>query len=195
MTVARVERSETRGLWRNDNPGLRYAPPGLRLLIRVRVQQMNFIPRGATDKQVLEIARHWIDVLAAEDYAAFFSAIGYAMAYQHDCPGSESIRRAINNYRSPMYYPGVEEFVVSNWRSAKGGNPEPLQSVQWFKPNSVGEVGIVGAVAMHLPLNGRWSDLEADFVWFENEKMTEGYRLGLEDIVCPAQLARESDAP
>lgn len=144
---------------------------------------MIFIPRESSDDQVFFIVHHWLDVLAREDYQAVFSALGYALAYQHDCEGSEAIRRDINNYRSPSLYPGVEAFKITDWRSAVGGNPLPLKRITRYQPNTV---GLRGAAKLHLPLNGSWSDLEADFVWFESNA-SEGYRLGLEEIGSPTQ--------
>jgi hypothetical protein len=39
-----------------------------------------------------------------------------------------------------------------------------------------------GAVSIDLPLNGRWSDLRADFVWFESADPIGDYHLALEEI-------------
>ena len=144
---------------------------------------MIFIPRDASDGQVIAIVRHWLDVLATEDYEAVFAALGYVMAYQYDCPGPEAIRRAIRSYRSPSLYPGMQEFKVTDWRTAAGGNPQPLQRITRYKPNTT---RLSGAAELHLPLNGSWSNLEADFVWFDSGD-NEGYRLGLEEIGSSAQ--------
>lgn len=149
---------------------------------------MIFMPRGASDAQVLDIAHHWVDVLAREDYAATFAALGYALLYQHDCSGPECIRSIIKSYRSPDFYPGVEDFTVTDWRTAEGGNPTPLQKITWFEPN---DTGLRGALEMHLPLNDRWSDLEADFVWFENKNLGEGFHFSLEEICFLTQEQRE----
>jgi hypothetical protein len=124
---------------------------------------MIFIPHRAIDQDVLTIVRQWVDVLAKEDYATVFAELGYSMLYQYDCPSEEVLRRKIKNYRSPDFYPGVTDFKVTAWRLAKGGNPKPKQKVIRYKPNSV---KLAGAVEFDLPLNGRWSDLQADFVFF-----------------------------
>jgi hypothetical protein len=41
---------------------------------------------------------------------------------------------------------------------------------------------MAGAVAFDLPLNSRWSDLAADFVFFETGNTNAGYTLRLEEI-------------
>lgn len=153
---------------------------------------MNSIPRDATDQEILEIVHHWIDVLAREGYGEIFDALGYSMLYQYEVPGKEAIRSAIKRYRSPEFFPNVENFVVTDWRTAKGGNPRPDQKIVRYKPGQ----GLRGAISVDLPLNGKWSDLEADFVWFENSDPSKGYPLRLEEISSFAQTQREiDDAP
>ena len=137
---------------------------------------MKFVPRDATDEQVLDIVRGWVDVLSKADYTTVFDEIGLIM--RGEAPGAECIHGCIQYYRSPEYYPGVEEFLVTDWRTAQGGNPEPAQRVEWYEPNST---KMAGAISFDLPLNGRWSDLTADFVFFENSD-PEGYNLCLEEI-------------
>jgi len=147
---------------------------------------MNFVPRAATDEQVLNIVRGWVDVLSKADYKAVFDEIG--LSIRGEAPGAECIQGCIQYYRSPEYYPGVEEFIVTDWRTAQGGNPEPMLKVEWYEPNSI---KMAGAVSFDLPLNGRWSDLTADFVFFEND-CPEGYNLCLEEINSWVQGQRDS---
>lgn len=128
------------------------------------------------------MVHQWIDVLSAENYEAVFSALGFAMAYQYGCKGPEAIRKAIESYRSQDFYPGVEQFKVTDWRTAVGGNPSPARHIVWYKPNTI---GIRGALSFDLPLNGLWSDLQAEFVWFDGGDAHEGYPLSLEDIGFP----------
>jgi hypothetical protein len=151
---------------------------------------MVFIPHTATDQEVLTIVRHWVDVLAKEDYAAFFSELGYAMLYRFDCPGDEAIRQQIKKYRSPDFYPGVTDFKVTDWRLAQGGNPNPKLKAIRYKPN---DIKIAGAIQFDLPLNNQWSDLTADFVYFDNPNFRQGYVLGLEEIQSFAQWQRDVD--
>jgi hypothetical protein len=141
---------------------------------------MVVIPQAASDSQVLTIVLQWIDVLAREDYEAIFHAVGYAVAF--DRPGAACIENQIKQYRSDKLYPGVTVFTVTDWRAAYGGNPSPLQLVSRYKSNST---GLAGAVDFDLPLNGRWSDLTASFVFCEPEIEGGDYVLSLEEIGAP----------
>ena len=142
---------------------------------------MVFLPRNFSEEQILDIVRQWVDVLAKQDYDLTFSELRYAVAF--DTPGAECIKNEIERYRSTNYFPGVEEFKVTDWRTAVGGNPLPLQKVIWYKPN---DSKLVGAIVFDLPLNGKWSDLTADFVFTEVGN-PEGYALCLEQIDSPRQ--------
>jgi hypothetical protein len=148
---------------------------------------MVLVPLAATDDELLAIVRSWIEVLAQGDYEKVFENLGYAMAWGM---GAEAIRRDIEKYRSPELYPGVTEFRVTSWRSASGGNPSPLVLVRRYKHSE--RLPIVATIEVDLPLNGRWSDLEADFVvTAENASDTVGV-LFLEDICSP--MRAEDDA-
>ncbi len=146
---------------------------------------MVFVPRTASQEQVLAIVREWVDVLAREDYAAVSAALGYGRAFGE--PKADCIRNAIKNYRSPEYFPGVVDFRVTDWRTARGGNSDPASTITWYKPN---DLRMAGAVAFDLPLNGCWSDLTADLVFFDRGD-PEGYALGIEEIASSAQAQRE----
>jgi hypothetical protein len=145
---------------------------------------MVLIPQNARNEEVLEIIHKWVDVLAAEDYEAVVKEIGFLKG-SYSSP-AECLRAQIKRYVSPEYFPDVTDFVVTDWRTARGGNPKPLSTVTWYNLNSV---GLRGAVRFDLPINGKWSDLTADFVFFENDN--GGYRLALEEICSIKQLQRE----
>lgn len=151
---------------------------------------MVFIPHKATDEEILTIVRQWIDVLASEDYATVFSELGYSRSPYFDCSGGEAIRREIKKYRSPEFYPDVTDFKVTDSRIVKGGNPKPKQIVIRYKPNNL---KMAGAVEFDLPINGQWSDLAADFVFFDNDNYREGYLLRLEEIQSFTQWQRETN--
>jgi hypothetical protein len=148
------------------------------------------VPRNASDESVLNIVKDWVDVLAKRDYQAVFESLGHSISSFAE-PSAESIRKTIEHYRSPEYYPGVSSFAVSDWRTARGGNAQPKREVVWYKSNSV---RMRGAVAFDLPLNGQWSDLTADFVMFENDEPNSGYTLRLEEIHSWKQTQREMEA-
>src|ERR1700722_6881892 len=117
---------------------------------------MTIISRNATDKEVLDIIRHWVDVLAAEDYEAVAEELGFLVG-SFSSP-AECLRAQIKRYASPEYFPGVTDFVVTDWRTARGGNPKPLSRITWYEPN---KIGVRCAVSFDLPINGKWSDLRA----------------------------------
>ena len=144
------------------------------------------VPLSSGDDQLLQIVRTWLDVLAAENYDKVFESLGYSMAWGG---GAQAIRRDIENYRSPEFYPGISEFRVTDWRCAIGGNPEPKVLIRRYK--YMESLSIVATIELDLPLNGQWSDLEADFILtVRSANDTEG-TLYLEDICCPYN---ESDA-
>jgi len=139
----------------------------------------------ASDDELLALARNWIDLLADEEYETVFANLGYAVRF--DKGGAESIRNAIKTYRSGVFFPGENDFVVTDWRTATGGNPSPHISIRRFEPN---DLAIRCTIEMDLPLNGKWSDLEIDFVMFERDSGNV-WALTLEDIVCTRQLQEE----
>jgi|CXWL01.1.fsa_nt_gi hypothetical protein len=147
---------------------------------------MILVPRHATDEEVLSIVRALIDVLVMNDYEAFCLEVGYLRAF--GIPGADCIKRDLANYRSPDYYPDVEHFIVTDWRTARGGNTEPWRSVTWYKSNSS---RLAGAVEFDLPLNGKWSDLSADFAFFDIPEYPDGFVLQLEEIQSSQQVDRE----
>lgn len=143
------------------------------------------VPVSATDDELLALVRTWLDALAAERYELLFEELGYAMAYDG---GATAIRRDIERYRSSRYFPGVDSFRVSDWRTALGGNPKPTALVRRYAFNP--QLPIIATVEVDLPLNGKWSDLEADFVvTVQGPAEREGV-LCLEDISAPG----DSDA-
>ncbi len=146
---------------------------------------MIHVPRDATNDEVLDIVRTWIDILATRDYEAAISAIISDSERETWTPYFLEV--AVERYRSPEYYPAVEKFYVTDWRTAEGGNPEAMQQVRWYKPNSS---GLVGTAEFDLPLNGQWSDLQAEFDIWEGGAPEESYLLGLDEIRSWAQDQR-----
>ncbi|MEZ5415199.1 MAG: hypothetical protein R3F03_12920 [Opitutaceae bacterium] len=139
---------------------------------------MVYVRRDIQDKDLIQIVRDWIDVLSQKRYDVFFNALGYSMAGK--CASADCIASDLSRYRSELY-PGISDFAVTNWRTAKGGNPAPIAEVVWYKPNAT---RLAGAVTLTLPLNGKWSDATADFILFETNTR-EGLWLRLEEICIP----------
>jgi hypothetical protein len=145
---------------------------------------MVFISRTASDAEIIETIIPWIDALAREEYESVFENLGYAMAYQFDLSGPDCIRHMITSYRSQLLFPNETSFKVSQWENADGGNESPAKIVTRYKQNSI---NIIGSCTIDLPVNGRWSDLSAQFVWMESKNSDEGCILALEDLNFPEQ--------
>ena len=152
------------------------------------LRQLIDIPRDASDGRIMAIIRTWVDILAGGEYELVGSSLGYAMSFGE--PHGACIHGALKGYLSPGYYPGVEHFTVSDWRVAAGGNHAPKRMIRRYEPNAS---RLAGVVEFDLPLNGRWSDLTAEFAWFADERANGGYRLTLETISSLRQLQCEAD--
>jgi hypothetical protein len=120
------------------------------------------------------------DLLAAQQFERVGAEFGFALAFGR--PRAECIREAISGYRSEQYFPGEHVFTVSDWRAAIGGNPKPRSQLQWYKPSSSLPRGLF---EFDLPLNGKWSDLLAEFVLFESSEQPGQLIISLEDISSP----------
>ena len=131
-------------------------------------------PKGADNSVVIDAIHNWLIMLVNREYNKAFESVGYLVSFDKD--GADCIQQAIENYRNDEIYPNVTEFKVTDWKKAVGGNPNPVHSVNWYLPNSV---GCAGAVIFDLPLNEKWSDLQADFVILD---AGDHYSLMLEEI-------------
>ncbi len=146
---------------------------------------MIYVPRDATNDEVLDIIRTWVDILATGDYEAAFTAIISDAESETWTP--YFLKIAVEGYRSPEFYPDTERFQVTDWRTAQGGNSEAIQEVTWYEPNTS---GVAGSVEFDLPVNGQWSDLQAEFDVWEGSDLEEDFLLGLDEIGSWAQRQR-----
>ena len=138
---------------------------------------MVWVNSNSSDDEIFDTVFAWIDVLSEENYERVAKELGYWDFDNNSA--TKAIRDAIKEYRSLELFPTVEDFKVSDWRLATGGNPEPMREIVWYKENAV---GIVVSVCIDLPLNGAWSDLTADFLLFERGNHPGQYQLQLEEI-------------
>ncbi len=145
---------------------------------------MTYVDRDISDQDLLKVVWEWISLLSAKRYDDFFDALGYSMG--GDSASADWIESDLKRYRSD-FYPGVTEFFVTDWETAEGGYPNPVERVVWYRPN---ETRLAAAVSLSLPLNGRWSDATADFILIETGS-AEGLLLKLEEICIPV---RDEDA-
>jgi hypothetical protein len=126
---------------------------------------MFYAPAQASNEQLQQIVRGWIDLVAKGRYAEAFDRYSYRMAPNRpELTGAECIRSDIESYRSPSLFPAEANFRVTDWREAQG-DPPPTR-VEWYKPSGL---GIACVVSAELPLNGKWSTLTADFLLYELE--------------------------
>src|SRR5438045_1928981 len=97
-----------------------------------------WIDSNSDDDELFEIVFQWIDVLSNRNYELVANELGYL---NFDLKAAtEAIRDAIESYTSPELFPDVEDFRVSNWRLATGGNPHPSWEIVRFNENAVGIV-------------------------------------------------------
>jgi hypothetical protein len=144
---------------------------------------MNMLPRDASDEEILRAVSACIDRLAEGEYEAVANAVGYALAYQTGETPANCLRREVAAYRSEHLFPGETIFQVSRASLTSGGNPHPLRYVQRYA-QSRAMPWMLGAVSYSLPLNGKWSDLTADFVLCAADE-DQTMCIGLENLTQP----------
>jgi hypothetical protein len=140
---------------------------------------MIYAPQNPTNEQLLDVVRHWIDLVANREFQRAFELYSYRMApLRPELSGAQCIAVDIERYRSATLFPGEVHFSVTDWREANGGNPAPTQDIVWYKAN---EIGIACVISVDLPLNGKWSGLLAAFLLYDFQPNL-GYLVELEDI-------------
>ena len=135
---------------------------------------MEYVSRNISSEELLDQVSGWISILAEERYGEFFDALGYSIAGGEAT--SDWIKHNIEMYRDEALYPGESVMRVTSIMNAVEGYEYAKKKVEWFEHN---DTSIVCAVTYHLPINGRWSNLSADFVIFDTE---DGWLLKLEEI-------------
>ena len=125
------------------------------------------LPASASDDDILNAIRDWIEVLAEDNFEA-----GYAMLrHSPDEPWTpEFLRIWISNYgwHDPMK--DGSTFQVTSWETATRTPSSPQKQYTAVEHYSLPAVnGAMGYVHFDLPLNGSWSDLTAIFSFFNVE--------------------------
>jgi hypothetical protein len=138
---------------------------------------MVWVNSNSSDDEIFDTVLAWIDILSQADYERVANELGYWDFDNNSA--TKAIRETITEYRSVDLFPDGENFRVSDWRQATGGNSAPIKKLVWHDKNLV---GIVASVSFDLPLNGAWSDLTADFLLFERDNRPGQYQLRLEEI-------------
>jgi hypothetical protein len=128
------------------------------------------LPRNASDEQILDVIRAWVELLAQERYEEAFQMLLYHPA-EHWSP--ELIKTIITNYGFIEPREDGATFKVTSLKD----NPEgqPFHGVEWYGDDPNGPTEYLGMAAFILPLNGEWSDVTAMF-----DIVEEDGELGLE---------------
>jgi hypothetical protein len=132
------------------------------------------LAREATDEQILDAIRAWVELLAQEKYEEAFGMLHYHPA-EHWSP--ELIRTVITNYGFIEPREDGATFKVTSLKDNPKG--KDFSGVQWYGDNPNRQSEYLGMAAFTLPLNGEWSDVTAMFDIVEADG---GLVLELEDI-------------
>ena|SRR5215831_1817862 len=126
---------------------------------------MRILPLSATDKDILDVAREWTDLLATDAYDRALELVDPGPNWTPSL-----LRSVISNYGSVQPRTDHMAFRVTA-RDAARGEPAPRHHVD-RRNNRI-------AVWFDLPLNDAWSDLTATFDVVEN---SGGLVLRLDDV-------------
>jgi hypothetical protein len=128
------------------------------------------LPRQATDEQIFDAIREWIEVLAQERYEDAFHILQHSPSNHWSPP---LIQTVIENYGSIEPLKDGAKFRVTSIRSNPVGNP--MCEIEWYGDDPNKPQAYVGDIAFDLPLNEKWSDLTALFhiVEVDGELMLE----------------------
>lgn len=127
------------------------------------IGQMKVLPSDASDDEILEVCREWVELVAAgrlvDAIDLLYVPIGYHTS-QHWTP--ETLQTFVGNYGS--WEPLADRRVVRM-------TPLTTARVPVHRPNFRPHADIVrltrdrtaGSVVLDVPLDGEWSDLTAQF--------------------------------
>lgn len=132
------------------------------------------LPRNATDEQILDAVRAWVELLAQERYKEAFEMLRYHPA---DPWLPELIRAVVTNYGFIEPREDGAKFKVTSLKDNPAGND--FRDVQWYGDDPNRPAEYLGMATFTLPLNGEWSDVTAMFGIVEEDG---GLVLELDDI-------------
>lgn len=148
---------------------------------------MIYIPDTASDEDILQVVQGWVKLWAELGPEAASSAIAVD---ENDPWTPEWLEYAITNYRPLGLYPDAPLFVLTAPDSATITGHVPTREVKRYDPKNS---GLVCDVCFDLPLNGRWSDLLAEFDLWGGDASDENYLLTLSQIRCWDQFWAEEE--
>ena len=133
---------------------------------------MIVLPKDATDEDIINVVRDFVNLLAKERYVEAFE-----MMYRNskDEMSPELIKRLIEGYGFDESVKDV--FRVTSLEEMK--NQEPEFQIDWLESVKGEKPREIGTIHYDLPINGEWSDLTAIFDVYELEN---GIALSLYDI-------------
>ena len=134
---------------------------------------MILVHRNATEEEILERVRDWVEGIACGEVEEAFRVLTEGVSDRWQPRHLEYI---LSTYRSGLY-PGETEFRITSWKTARTEGRQPVREVTWYEPNP----SFLAVIEHDVPLNGRWSDLQAVFILVERED-SDHQLLWLEDI-------------
>ena len=123
---------------------------------------MILIHRNATEEVILGRVRDWVERIACGEMEEAFRLVnieGYEVQWR-----PRHLLAILRDFCSDLY-PEETDFRVTSWRTAEASARKPLHEVVWYEPNP----SFLAVVNYDLPLNGRWSDLQAVFILRESD--------------------------
>lgn len=117
------------------------------------------LSKDATDEQILDVLRDWIELLAQDKYNEAFEMFRYG---ENSGWTPEHIRTWINNCTAWEPWDTGEVFKVTSLKEPISGKSYNCD-VNWWDSPPPNCKECKGVVYFDLPLNGEWSDITAMF--------------------------------
>ena len=116
------------------------------------------LPRNATDEQILDVVRQWVELLAQEKYEEAFRMLRYRPT---ELWSPELIKTVIANYGFIEPREDGATFKVTSLKDDPEG--QVFHGVEWYGDDPNRPAEYLGMAMFTLPLNGEWSDVTAMF--------------------------------
>jgi hypothetical protein len=128
--------------------------------------EMIRLPKQASDEQIFDLLREWVEVLAQGRYDEAFQMLRHP---QNNRWSPQLIQTVIENYGSVEPRQNGAKFRVT---SISG---KPTYDIEWYDDDPNRPQEYIGCCCIDLPLNGERSDLTAIFniVEFGAERVLE----------------------
>lgn len=130
------------------------------------------LPKYPTTIEIEEAIKQWVNLLAAEDYAAAFQATLHDPYYKWT-PGL--MKSVINGYGFPYENDGSLKHKVTRWEELVGNKRRYAQEITLFgniRQHTNPVFYWIGDVEYDLPINNEWSDVTATFKILQAENFS-----------------------